>query len=442
MIIVVGLSHKTAPIEVRERLAIPATDAAAFLNALIGQSAIREAILLSTCNRVEVAAVSSPDDVDGAVATARIEQALRDKAGSEIGAQLDRCLVRTTGLDAVRHIFRVASSLDSLVVGEPQVLGQVKDAFDLASNAGSIGTVLGRTLEAALHVAKRVRSETQIGAGMTSIASVAVDLARQIFGDLRGHAVGLIGAGEMAEAAAKHLCGAGAVLRVCNRSRERAEAVALIFKGEARPWTEMQRTLLEADVIIASTASQAFVVTQDVVSSIVRARRGRSMFIIDIAVPRNVDPSVNTLDGVYLYDIDDLSNIAGESMRLRLAEAERAENIVAQETKSFGTWLDSLGVAPTIAALRRQVQDVLEREMDRSLNGKLRHLTAEDRKALEAMVSAAVNKLTHTPSTRLKAAAGNGQLKAYRDALEHLFGLSASSDLDSGEASPDPEEAP
>ncbi len=444
MIVVVGLSHKSAPIEIRERLALSADDIPAVLGALAAHPSIGEVMVLSTCNRVEVYATTrKPDDADGSQAADAIEQALVEKAGPELASAVQEHLFRYVGDAAIRHVFRVASSLDSLVVGEPQILGQVKDAFELAARSHSIGTMLGRAIETSFRVGKRVRTETQVGAGTVSISSVAVDLAKQIFGDLGKRVVALLGAGEMAEAAARSLASSGARVHVVNRSLQRAQAVATIFKGEARPWTELQRTLIEADVIIASTASPHFVLTAELVSTVSRARRGRSLFIIDIAVPRDVDPKVNEIDGVYLFDIDDLSNIASETMRERTAEAQRAERIVDEEADAFEAWLDSLRVTPTIVALRKQVQAVLEAELTRSLGGKLKHLGAADRKALEGMLSAAVNKLMHAPSTRLKSAAAQGTASGYVEALRELFelstdeaALSAQSNGGNGETNP------
>jgi glutamyl-tRNA reductase len=424
VIVVVGLSHKSAPIEVRERLAVPADEVPAFLAQLRSLPQVGEAMVLSTCNRVEVFATTRrADDTDGSGAAEAIEEALCQRAGEGLATQVREHLFQFTDDSAVRHLFRVAASLDSLVVGEPQILGQFKDAFEKATQAAAVGSMLCRAAETALHVAKRVRTETQIGAGTVSISSAAIDLARQIFADLQGRVVALLGAGEMAEAAAKVLCDEGALLRVVNRSLERAHNVALLFKGEARPWTELQRTLVEADVVIASTASPGFVLTRELVASIVRARRGRSLFIIDIAVPRDVDPKVNDLGGVYLYDIDDLEKIASETMRGRLDEAQRAERIVDDEADCFASWLEGLKVTPAIVALRKHVQDVLTQELDRSLHGKLKHLGSAERKALDAMVCAAVNKLTHAPSTRLKAAAAQGGASDHLDTLRFLFGL-------------------
>jgi glutamyl-tRNA reductase len=424
VIVVVGLSHKSAPIEVRERLAVSGEALPEWLAQLRGLPEVGEVMVLSTCNRVEIFATATQrDDRDGSRAADAIEQAMCARAGDGTAARVSEHLFRYTDDAAVRHVFRVACSLDSLVVGEPQILGQFKDAFEKASKAGTVGMLLGRAVDNALRVAKRVRSETQIGAGTVSISSAAIDMARQIFGDLSGRVVALLGAGEMAEGAAKVLCEDGASLRVVNRSLERAQNVALMFKGEARPWTELQRTLVESDVVIASTASPNFVLTRELVGSIVRARRGRSLFIIDIAVPRDVEPAVNELEGVYLYDIDDLEKIAAETMRGRLAEAQTAERIVDDEADAFGTWLESLKVTPAIVALRKHVQGVMEAELERSLGGKLKHLGAPERKALDAMVGAAVNKLMHTPSTRLKVAASEGVAGDFVDMLRHLFDL-------------------
>ncbi|MFW5740218.1 MAG: glutamyl-tRNA reductase, partial [Myxococcota bacterium] len=326
---------------------------------------------------------------------------------------------------AVRHLFRVASSLDSLVVGEAQVLGQVKDAFDLAVEQGTLGPLLSRAAESALHVAKRVRTETHVGAGSVSVSSVAVELARQIFGSLQRRTAVLVGAGTMGENAAKHLGDAGARIVVVNRSPQRAEVVAAKFDGVPRAWDQLETSLAEADVAIASTGSSQYVITRESVAKLQRKRRGRSLFIIDISVPRNVDPGVNKVDGVYLYDIDDLSKIANETIRERFREAQLSERIVAEEAEAFDAWLESLQVTPAIVAFRSRVREVLEAELDRSLHGKLKHLSARDRKALEGMLGAAVKKLTHQPTIRLKAAAAEGNAGALMEALHHLFALDA-----------------
>jgi glutamyl-tRNA reductase len=451
VIVVVGLSHREAPLDVREHLAIDGEGIAELLRTLLQRPAIREALCVSTCNRIEVYAVGQQDSDEHTLAAAEaVRHALIELAGKH-GAQGVGPYLRThVRRDAVLHLFRVASSLDSLVVGEPQILGQVRDALEMAKAAGSIGKYLDRATNRALHVAKRVRSETAIGEGQVSVASVAVDLARQIFGELTGRTALLIGAGEMAEGAAKLLVKAGAKLLVVNRSLERARQLALEFGGGALPWEELAAALVQADVVIASTSAKVFVVTRAMVAKAMKARRGRSLFFIDIAVPRDVDPAVNDIDNVYLYDIDNLSNLVAESMQGRRAEAERAEALVQHEARVFETWTETLGVTATIVALRAKVRASLAAEVERTLTGRLKHLTDTDRKALETMIDAAVNKLLHTPTSRIKALAADPRGDDLVKAVHHLFDLAdAVRDIDAaqtpdspakGETPADPEE--
>lgn len=420
MILVVGLSHKTAPVHLRERVAVGAGPLRQRIAAL---PQVREVAVLSTCNRIEIYACSADDDDDGADAARAIESVLLDIAGPDVAPELARQLFWYGGDAAVRHLFRVAASLDSLVVGEAQIVGQVHEAFDDAARAGTLGTMLGRVADGAYHVAKRVRSETQVGAGTVSVSSVAVELARQIFGDLAGRTTVLVGAGKMGVNAARSLHSAGANLLVINRNAQRAQDLAARYQGQARSWDQLATCLVEADVVITSTTSPEFVITRAQVSSLRRPRKGRSLFLIDIAVPRNIEPSVNALDGVYLYDIDDLSSIAAETLRERMAEAQLAERIVDEEAEAFARWNESLQVAPTIVALRNQVRKILEAELDRTLSGKLKHLGDDERKALEGMLNAAVNKLTHLPSTRLKYAVTTGQAGELAQNVRMLFGL-------------------
>ena len=317
------------------------------------------------------------------------------------------------GGEAVRHLFRVASSLDSLVVGEPQILGQVKDAFETAKEVGGIGKFLERAMSRALHVAKRVRSETAVGEGQVSVSSAAVDLARQIFGDLTGRVALLLGAGEMAEAAAKLLVKTGAKLLVVNRSPDRAAELAAEFGGSAIPWADLTSALVKADVVVTSTAAQGFVVTRAMTVQAMKARKGRSLFFIDIAVPRDVEPSVNDLDNVYVYDIDNLSNVVAETMRDRQSEAGRAEALVDHEAANFESWAESRNMTGTIVALRAKVRASLAGELEKSLSGRLKHLGDADRKALESMIDAAVNKLLHAPTSRIKALAGDRKVTSW-----------------------------
>jgi glutamyl-tRNA reductase len=357
------------------------------------------------------------------------------------GESAARHLTRAQSTAAVRQLFRVAASLDSLVLGEPQILGQLKDAIEAARDAKTLGPTLGKATHRAVRVGKRVRTETALGAGQVSVSSVAVDLAQQIFEELSGRVTLLVGAGEMAEAASKLLARAGARLILVNRSPERAAALARdLGTGEVRPWGDLQRSLVEADIVISSTSSPGYVVTRDLVKTANKARRGRSLFLIDIAVPRDIEPSVNKLDGVFLYDVDDLSQIVAESLEGRAAEATRAEAIVVEEVTSFEAWTQERALTPTIVGLRERTRSLLAAELDRSLSGKLRHLSAADRDALRVMVEAATNKLLHAPTARLRALATDPRGADYVEALRDLFDLTdggAEKPLENGEGGPE-----
>lgn len=448
MIVVVGLSHKSAPIQVRERLAISKEAVPSVLARLLAEPAIGEAFILSTCNRVEVYAAprrqassargpASSDDLDAAARS--IVRVLTAVGGEHASSHL----IRTQGKPAVRHLFRVAASLDSLVLGEPQILGQLKDSIEIARSRRALGVTLGRAASRAVRVGKRVRTETALGAGQVSISSVAVDLAQQIFEELAGRATLLIGAGEMAEAASKLLARAGARLIVVNRNIERAKALARDLgegarSAEARGWAELERSLVEADIVISSTSSPDYVVTPSLVKTSFRGRRGRSLFFIDIAVPRDIDPAVNKLDNVFLYDIDDLSQIVAESREGRAAEAARADAIVAEEEDSFEAWTAKRALTPTIVDLRTKTRSMLAAEMERSLSGKLKHLGEGEREALSIMLDAATNRLLHGPVTRLRQLAADPRADDYVEALRHLFDLSDAS-ADEGAGRSDPE---
>jgi glutamyl-tRNA reductase len=440
LIVVVGLSHREAPLEVRERLAVDGDGVAELLRALLRRPAIREALCISTCNRIEVYAVGQQDSDEHTFAAVEdVQSVLVELAGRSGAADVTSYFKTHVRREAVLHLFRVAASLDSLVVGEPQILGQVRDALEMAKTTGCIGKYLDRATNRALHVAKRVRTETAIGEGQVSVASVAVDLARQIFGELSGRTALLVGAGEMAEGAAKQLVKAGAKLLVVNRSPERARQLALEFGGAARPWEELSSALVQADVVIASTSAKAFVITRPLAVQAMKARRGRSLFFIDIAVPRDVDPEVNDIDNVYLYDIDNLSNLVAESMQGRRAEAERAEALVQHEVNVFETWTETLGVTATIVALRAKVRASLAAEVERTLTGRLKHLSDTDKKALETMIDAAVNKLLHLPTSRIKALAADPQGDDLVKAVHHLFDLTeAVKEIDAAQATESP----
>jgi glutamyl-tRNA reductase len=419
VILVIGLSHKTAPVDVREKFAASADVLPAVLARLAARSELAESMLLSTCNRVEIFVGAK----EGAAASRAVREVLREHVSASHVDDMRDYLYEKTDQEAVRHIFRVAASLDSMVLGEPQILGQVKDAYDAAVVAGTLGSFLGRCVHRAFTVAKRVRSETAIGSGSVSISSVAVDLAKKIFGDLQGHTVLLLGAGEMAEAAARSLGkGAGSV-RVCNRSFERAAQLAAHFGGSAAPLDKLEEELVQADVVVASTASPTFVVTRDMVKHAMKMRRGRTLFFVDIAVPRNVEPTVHKIDNVFVFNVDDLEHQVAEGLKARHAELDAAEKIVSDELAEFEKWSQGLNVQPTIVALRAKTRAVLVAELERTLGGRLKHLAEGDRAALAQMLESAVNKLMHAPTTRLKASASNGAGPDLVDAVNHLFDL-------------------
>jgi glutamyl-tRNA reductase len=391
-LILVGLSHHTAPLGVRERLAIPADEQADVLRALCARG-LSEAMLVSTCNRVELYA--SAESAQQAV------RAVRDFWSERVGSDVSAHLYEHTGPAVARHAFRVASSLDSLVVGEPQILGQVKDAFTAANDAGTVGALLGRCMSRALAVAKRVRTETGIAAGAVSVSSIACDLAKSIFGELTGRRVVLVGAGEMSEAAAKALSQQGTLLTVVNRNQERARAVAEACGGEPREFDQLAHELVSADVVITSTASQRFVITRELMQGVIRSRRHRPLFLIDIAVPRDIDPRVDSMDNVFLYDIDDLEKVAAQGIAARKREAEQAERIVDDEVLLFEQWQRSLSLTPTLVALRERVRSVVHAELERTLP-RLKSVSDGEKKSLEIMCDAIVGKLLHTPMTELK----------------------------------------
>ncbi len=418
MIVVVGLSHKTAPIAVRERLAVGRDQLPRLLEQLVSTDAAREAVVLSTCNRVEIFAaptIGRPLEVTRSFVMSKLVALGGDVSRPHLQAK--------EGQDAIRHLFRVASSLDSLVVGEPQILGQLKDAIVAAREAKTLGQTLGKVMLRAIRVGKRVRHETAIGSGQVSVSSVSVDLAEEIFGDLNGRKAALVGAGEMAEAAARLLAKAGAKIVVLNRSPERANHLAQEVGGEPRTMNDLEKTLTEVDIAIASTSSPTHVITLDLVKRVRKGRRGRSLFLIDIAVPRDIDPAVNELDGVYLYDVDDLSRIVAESLEGRAAEAVRAESIVNEETTAFEQWTLERELAPTITKMFARTRGVLMSEVERSLAGRLKHLGPAEKEALLAMVGAATNKLLHGPVSRLRELAGDARADIYVEAMQDLFEL-------------------
>jgi len=414
--VVVGLSHRTAPVEVRERLAVAPDRLAQELREFANSGRFDEALLISTCNRVELYATS----VDPVAAAQNAKEAFAGRLSEPVGHEV---LYQERGVDVIRHVFRVASSLDSLVVGEPQILGQVKEAFDAAKGAGTVGTLLGRCFTQAFATAKRVRRETGIAEGTVSVSSIACELAKKIFGNLEGRRTLLLGAGEMGESAARSLRQTGTQLHVVNRSDERAQRLAEVCGGRAVPYERLSVELADADVVIASTASEKFILTPELMKGVVRTRRHRPLFIIDIAVPRDVDPRVGNMDNVFVYDVDDLQQVAEENLSVRAREAARAEQIVEEEVEAFLSWRRSLELAPTIVALRKRFGQIAAEELERALP-RLEGASSSDRAVLEAMGRSLVNKLLHQPMTQLKAGAGEPDGALLIDAVRRLFALS------------------
>lgn len=423
MIVVVGLSHRTAPIEVRERFALPDDRVGPFLEGLLRRSEVREAFVVSTCNRVEIVAAgpeATPEALELAARACR-------EALVELGPSIDEYLYAHVGARAVEHLFRVACSLDSLVVGEPQILGQLKQGFERARHLGTLGPVLHRTFPRAIRAAKRVRSETAIGAGQVSVPTVAVDLARQIFGELVGRKVLLVGSGEMGRAVARLFRDGGAEITVYGRRQEAADALAAEVRGTARLLDALPEGLEQADILVSGTSAPEYVVSEALVRSVRKARRGRSLFLIDLAVPRDIEPSAGSLDDVFLYNIDDLAHVVEESRSGRLREAEQAERILAEETRGFERWVGAEQATPVIKALRARLRGALEIELERSLRGRLRDLGPEHRAAVAKMLDAALNRMLHQPTQRLRAEAASeagASLEQLVETLEELFELS------------------
>jgi glutamyl-tRNA reductase len=409
-VFLVGLSHHSAPIAVREQVALSGEALKVALSALRRASGVQEAMVISTCNRVEVIVYS--DACDPA------RRFFLDRAPAADGHLYER-----RGAEAVRHLFRVAASLDSMVLGEQQILGQVKEAYGLASAAQAAGSFISRLCNRAFATAKRVRTETDIGRGMSSVSQVAVDLVAKIFGDLKGRAVLLVGAGKMGALSAKALASLGADrILVTNRSPERARALADQVGGAARDFVELPHLLVEADVVIVSTGASSYVITTELVHAAMKARRHRSLCFIDLAVPRNVDPRLADLDNVYAYDMDDLQKVVHATRSAREGEALRAEAIVEAEIMAFAAERETRAALPVLAAVRRRAEEIALAEAERTLAQVGAKLDEKGRKSVEAMARAIVNKLLHGPTARLKEAASSGDTTLPGAAAE-LFGI-------------------
>jgi glutamyl-tRNA reductase len=416
-IVLIGINHKTAPVALRECIAFTPEESAAALTDLRRMPHVAEAVLYSTCNRVELLVVT--DDPQAAAATAKRFIADFNKIPL---AQFEACLYVHEDDEAVRHLFRVAASLDSLVVGEPQILGQIKEAYRAAAAAMTAGVILNRLMHRAFFVAKRIRTETGIGDRAVSISYAAVELGRKIFGELDGKRVLLIGAGEMAELAVEHLIRhrVGETL-VANRTFEKGLELARRFNGKAVRFEEIPEQLKHADIILSSTGAPGFVITRDQVKPVIRARRNRPIFFIDIAVPRDIDPDINRLDNSYVYDIDDLKGVVEENLGDRQKEALKGERIIDEAVIRFREWRESLDVVPTIVALRKQLESMADAEIRRTVQAQ--GLSAEQAEALHRMMAAFVNKALHEPTLFLKREGMSGDKATQIDLVRKLFKL-------------------
>jgi glutamyl-tRNA reductase len=430
----IGVNHKSAPVEVRERLAIPEHKLPEALQQLMQISGVGEGLILSTCNRVEVLARTQNGSTD-------LRQFLAQYFDSD-PSSYSQLLYEHRQSEAVRHVFRVASSLDSMVVGEPQILGQVKEAYATARAAGAVQSYLDLLLTRAFAVAKRVRTETGVGSSSVSVASVAVELAGKIFGSLEGKQVCLVGAGKMSELAARHLLAKGAgPIFVANRTFDRAQALAQKFSGQAVRFDQLYQHCERADIVITSTGAPVAIFRREHGEMFLAKRRNRPMFFIDIAVPRDVDPQMNKLDGIFVYDIDDLQDAVGSHVEDRRKEAERAENIIEAEVERFQARLHTLHVVPTIVSLQDQFETIRQAELDR-VRGRLGKLTQEQDLAIEALSRGIVNKILHTPIRSLKSAAAGPEISTLVESFRKLFDLQLKPSAPiEGNNSPEPDKA-
>ncbi len=417
-ILVLGVNHKTAPVAVREKLSFSEDCASPPVRQIKEIPGCGECCFLSTCNRVEVMFVS--DQQDSAIRA--IRQFLFANADLSDEEAIQYSYLHQ-GEAAIAHLLRVAASLDSMVVGEPQILGQLKQAYRDAAELKCTGIVLNRLLDKSFSVAKRIRTETNIGGSAVSISYAAVQLAKKILGKLNDKTVLVVGAGEMAELAAEHLIGQGiAEVVVANRTLERAVNLARTFNGRAVSLDELLPQLAEVDILISSTGSRDLILRKEEVKPIMKQRMNRPLFLIDIAVPRDLDPALNDIDNVYLYDIDDLTNVVEVNKAERDIAAKSAERIVSEETLKFMQWLEGMQVSPTIATLRKKAEEIREKELEKTL-ASLKDLSEKEKKSVESMAGAIINKILHAPIIFLKDKSETGDLQLRLDMVHKIFKL-------------------
>ena len=417
-LVLVGINHRTAPVEVRELLNFQESRLAAALSDLVRRDGILEALILSTCNRVEVA-ICAREEVE---ADPIIRNFLTEYHHYDVNAY-DRYLYWYRQEEVVRHLFRVASSLDSMILGEPQVLGQMKQAYSTAQRVGALNGTLNEVVNQSLAVARRIRRETAIGTTAVSVSYAAVELAKKIFGSLEGKTIFVIGAGKMSELAAKHLLRSGAsAIFVSNRTFDRAQELAKVFHGTAIRFEELFDHIDKADVVISSTGAPHFVVNKNQAAQLLAARKNRPMFFVDIAVPRDIDPAVNELDNAYVYDIDDLAQVVDANKKQRQREAVWAEQIIDEEVPKLLRRLAARDVVPTIVALEERLSRIRESETDR-FRGRLSSLSPEQRESVDALTRGILNKILHGPITELKSGAGHPEQGALVNLIRKIFGV-------------------
>lgn len=417
---VIGLNHRTAPIDVRERMAVPETGLSEALSRLRMCGCVSECCILSTCNRTELYAVTDSREDD----TLLIDflAALSGLPPEEFSGHL----YSRSGHKAVSHLFRVSAGLDSMMLGEPQILGQVKSAYCVAGDCSCTGAVLNNLFQQALAVGKRARTETDIARGAFSVGYAAVELANSIFGKLDGHRILVVGAGKMSEITAKRIISNGAAsVTVANRTIEKAQKLAGELGGSAVGFDDLPDAIVAADIVITSTGSQDPIITADQMHKLMKLRRDRPLFLIDIAVPRDIEAGVGDLDNVYLYNIDDLQDLVEQSVKERRKEVEKVDVIIEQETRKFTSWLNALDVVPLIRLLREKFTAIKDGEWEK-YRGRLSHLSERDQEVVQSMLSSVVNKISHPPMVRIKDYANSPDGYGKMDVVRELFGVESS----------------
>ena len=418
MIILIGLNHKTAPLAVREKLFAGCEEKQNLLSEVLCLPGVQEALYISTCNRVELVAV-----MDGEGKTIQGLKRFLSQSGGLTDQEVADCFYVYRDQEAIRHLFRVAASLDSLVMGETQILGQVKEAYRQALAQNATGLVLNRLMHRSFRTAKRVRTETAIAANPVSVSFAAVELAKKIFGSLAGKKILLIGAGEMAELTGTHLIANGAEeIIVATRSLSQGSALAEKFHGKAISLDDLDAALIDADIVISSTGAASFVVTEESIRQSMRRRKNSLLFLIDIAVPRDIEPAADSIENVYLYNIDNLQDIVDENMAGRKKEALKAETIVEEEVIHYNNWIKELEAVPTIVSLRAMAEGIVQKELERS-QGFLQKLSDDDREKVDTLVKSVVNKILHAPVAVMKEESSEVSSKGIVDAVRQLFRL-------------------